>query len=217
MLKADLHIHTQYSMDCSSPPDKIIRRCEQLGINCIAVADHGTVQGALEMQKIAPFRVIVAEEILTPHGEIMGMFLRETIPSGISVPEAIRAIREQGGLVNIPHPFDTVRASAMKRKTLEEIVNDIDLIEVFNSRNILKRHSREALAFAQKHHIPGSAGSDAHGIPEIGNAVLEMPEFSGKDDFLEVLKRARVSGQRSNPMIHFNSSWEKIRKHFKKR
>ncbi|MFC1964037.1 PHP-associated domain-containing protein [Chloroflexota bacterium] len=216
MLKADFHIHTEYSMDCSSPLDKIIQRCEQLGINCIAIADHGTVEGALKMQKIAPFKVIVAEEILTPHGEIMGMFLKETIPSGLSVPETIRAIREQGGLINIPHPFDTVRPSALKRKIVEEIITEIDLIEVFNSRNILRRNAREALAFAEKHNIPKSAGSDAHSIPEIGNAYLEMPEFQGENDFLEALAQGKVSGRRTNPMIHFNSRWTKIKNSFKK-
>ena len=77
MLKADLHIHTRYSMDCQTPLEKIIERCQELGINCIAIADHGTAEGGLELQKIAPFKVIVAEEILTTHGEIMGMFLKE--------------------------------------------------------------------------------------------------------------------------------------------
>ena len=75
MLKADLHIHTEYSMDCKMPLSQVIERCQQKGINCVAIADHGTVEGALKMQAIAPFKVIVAEEILTPHGEIMGMFL----------------------------------------------------------------------------------------------------------------------------------------------
>ena len=93
LLKADLHIHTQYSMDCSMSLKKIIDRCLEIGIDCIAVADHGTIEGALEMQSIAPFKVIVAEEILTHHGEIMGMFLREWIPSGLSVPETISRIK----------------------------------------------------------------------------------------------------------------------------
>jgi len=77
MLRADLHIHTRYSMDCNTPLERIISRCLEMQINCIAVADHGTVEGALEIQQMAPFQVIVAEEILTPHGEIMGMFLKE--------------------------------------------------------------------------------------------------------------------------------------------
>ena len=96
------------------PLEKIIERCQKVGINCIALCDHGTAEGALKMREIAPFTVIVAEEILTPYGEIMGMFLEETIPSGLSVPETIARIRAQGGLVCIPHPFDTFRHSALR-------------------------------------------------------------------------------------------------------
>ena len=97
MLKADLHIHTEYSMDCNTPLEKIIGRCQELGINCIVITDHGTAEGALKMQKIAPFTVIVAEEIMTTQGEIMGMFLKETIPSGLTPGETINRIRAQGG------------------------------------------------------------------------------------------------------------------------
>ena len=95
MLKADLHIHTCYSPDSNNSLDDIIKQCLKIGINCLAVCDHGTTEGALKLQEIAPFKIIVAEEILTPHGEIMGMFLKETIPSGITPQEAIKRIREQ--------------------------------------------------------------------------------------------------------------------------
>ena len=148
LLKADLHIHTKYSMDCQTPLDKIISRCQELGINCIAIADHGTAEGGLEMQKIAPFKVIVAEEILTTEGEIMGMFLKETIPSGITPQEAIKRIREQDGLVNIPHPFETIRGSALKDKVIDEIAKDIDLMEVMNSRSPFPASSNKAREFA---------------------------------------------------------------------
>ena len=216
MLKADLHIHTEYSMDCSTPLEKIIQRCQKLGINCIAIADHGTVEGALKMQEIAPFPVIVAEEILTPHGEIMGMFLQKTIPSGLSVEQTIAEIKAQGGLVNIPHPLDTIRPSALNRKVVEEIVTEVDIIEVFNSRNILLRNAKEALAFAEKYGIVQSAGSDAHTIQEIGNAYIEIPEFSGRDDFLQALAQGSISGRRTNPLIHFNSSWERLKSNLKR-
>ena len=150
MLKADLHIHTEYSSDCNTSLEKIINRCLELGINCIAIADHGTAKGGQKMQEIAPFPVIVAEEILTPHGEIMGMFLKETIPSGLSVGQTISRIRAQGGLVNIPHPFDTFRSSALDSGIIEEIVDQIDVIEAFNSRAALPQSSTKAQIFADK-------------------------------------------------------------------
>jgi len=215
MLKADLHIHTKYSLDCNTSLEQIISRCEEIGINCIAIADHGTVEGALKIQDIAPFPVIVAEEILTHHGEIMGMFLKEGIPSGLSVEETISSIRAQGGLVCIPHPFSVFRASALDTNILEEIIEQVDIIEVFNARSILRRSSAKAQIFAQKYGITGSAGSDAHTPCEIGNGYVEMPEFNGKDDFLDALAEGKVFGHRTNPLVHINSVWARLKSNIK--
>ena len=214
MLKADLHIHTTYSMDCNTPPEKVIRRCLETGINCIAVADHGTIEGALKLQDIAPFTVIVAEEILTPYGEIMGMFLKEGIPSGLSVEQTIAHIREQDGLVCIPHPFELFRHSAFNSRVLETIVKQIDIIEAFNSRTPLLRSSAKADMFAKKYGIAKSAGSDAHTTSEIGNAYVEMPEFNDKDDFLQALEKGKICGHRTNPLTHFTSVWTRLRNRF---
>ena len=214
MLKADLHIHTEYSMDCSTPLEKIINRCLEIGINCIVVCDHGTDEGAIKLKGMAPFPVVIAEEILTPHGEIMGMFLQETIPSGLSVEQTLACIRAQGGLVCIPHPFDTFRQSALDNGVIETIADQIDIMEVFNSRAPLLRGSTKANLFAEKHGIAKGAGSDAHTVSEIGNAYVEMPEFSGRDDFLQALKKGKVVGRRTNPMIHFTSVWARLKNHF---
>ena len=215
MLKADLHIHTKYSLDCNTPLEQIISRCEEVGINCIAISDHGTIEGALKMVDLAPFPVIVAEEILTTHGEIMGMFLEEGIPNGISVEETISRIRAQGGLVNIPHPFSTLRASALSSEILEELVEQIDLVEVFNARSILRRSSARAQIFARKYDIPAGAGSDAHTRSEIGNGYVEMPEFNGKEDFLNALIQGKVFGRRTNPLTHINSIWARLKSNLK--
>jgi len=216
LLKADLHIHTEYSSDCNTPLEKIINRCLEIGINCIAISDHGTAEGALKMQEIAPFPVIVAEEILTPHGEIMGMFLKETIPSGLSVEQTISQIKTQGGLVCVPHPFDIFRQSALDAKIVEEIVDQIDVIEAFNSRAPLPQSSTKAQTFADKYGIAKSAGSDAHTIGEIGNAYIEMPEFNSRDDFLNALAKGKVVGHRTNPLIHFVSGWAKLKSSLKR-
>jgi predicted metal-dependent phosphoesterase TrpH len=212
LLKADLHIHSQYSMDCNMPLEKIIERCQKVGVNCIALCDHGTAEGALKMREIAPFKVIVAEEVLTPYGEVMGLFLEETIPSGLSVEETLARIRAQGGLVCIPHPFDTFRHSAMKGPIVEEIADQIDIVEVLNARAILGRDLKKAEAFAARHNLIRSAGSDAHIPSEIGNAYVEMPDFQGRDDFLEALKKGKIGGHRSSPFTHFVSLWARIKK-----
>jgi predicted metal-dependent phosphoesterase TrpH len=201
-------------MDCATPLEEIIARCQQLGIGCVAIADHGTIEGALKLREIAPFTVIVAEEILTPDGEIMGFFLKETIPSGISADEAVAAIKAQGGLVGIPHPFDSLRGSALDSQVLQGLVSRglVDALEVLNSRSILGRGLAMARLFAEKHCLAKTAGSDAHSPSEIGHAYLEMPQFEGRDDFLEAVARGKVCGGRSSPFVHFRSLANKLRK-----
>ena len=198
-------------MDCDTPLDKIVRRCQELRINCVAIADHGTAEGALEMQKLAPFKVIVAEEVLTTQGEIMGMFLKETIPGGLTPAETVKRIRDQGGLVNIPHPFETIRGSALKDGCIDEIAKDIDLMEVLNSRSPFPANSNKARDFAEKHGIPGGAGSDAHSVYEIGNAYVEMAEFSTPAEFLKALALGRIHGKRSGVFVHLFSTWARTK------
>ncbi|MFH0847032.1 MAG: PHP domain-containing protein [Chloroflexota bacterium] len=212
MLKADLHVHSQYSMDCDMSLETIIERAQALGINCIALADHGTVEGALKMQRMAPFPVIVAEEILTDKGEIMGMFLKETIPSGGSLEDAISSIKTQGGLVCAQHPFDTVLRFGLGEKVMEDIADRIDLVEVLNARSPLPLSSERALRFARKYNLPTSAGSDAHTPGEIGNAYIEIPEFQDSRSFLEALAKGEVGGHLTGPIIYFNSLVRMLRK-----
>lgn len=214
LLKADLHIHTKYSMDCDTPLDKIVTRCNKLGINCIAIADHGTIEGALRMQEVAPFPVIVAEEILTPVGEIMGVFLKESIPGGSSVREAIARIKEQDALVCLPHPFDTLRRLRLSEPELDELAADIDIIEAFNARSPFAWPTRKAQEFADKHGLAKCAGSDAHSTFEIGQAYVEMPEFEDKDGYLQALRAGTITGKKSSLFIHFLSIWARIKKAF---
>jgi predicted metal-dependent phosphoesterase TrpH len=205
---ADFHIHSKYSMDCSTTLEQIIKACQQKKINCIALSDHGTIEGALKIQEIAPFKVIVAEEVLTTSGEIMGMFLKEVVPSGLSMEESIARIKDQGGLVNVPHPFDKIRPSAVNGEMMDKIAGEINLVEIFNARTILQG-TQKAREFAQLHNLPGTAGSDAHDPAEIGNAWVEMPEFNGKEDFLQALSQGEVFGHKTNPL---RSIWVKIKK-----
>jgi len=207
-------MHTRYSMDCDTPLEKIVERCTKLSINCIAIADHGTIEGALRMQEIAPFTVIVAEEVLTPVGEIMGVFLKETIPSGSSVRETIDRIKEQDALVCLPHPFDTLRRLRLSEPELDELAADIDIIEVFNARSPLSQSSQKAYAFADKHSLAKCAGSDAHSPIEIGRTYVRMPEFEGKDGYLKSLRAGTITGKRSSPLVHFLSVWARMRKAF---
>jgi len=199
-------------MDCKTSLDHIIRACQSKKINCIALSDHGSIEGALKIKNIAPFFVIVAEEILTDKGEIMGMFLQEKVPSGLSMRESIRRIKEQGGLFCAQHPFDKIRSDALKKETMQEIADQIDVVEIFNSRTLLPRSSQLAREFARDHHLPCTAGSDAHSASEIGNAFVEMPEFEDKEGFLQALSQGKVHGHRANPVSRFSALWGRLKK-----
>jgi len=212
LIKADLHVHTCYSLDCLTPLEQIIERCLELGINCIAVADHNTIDGALKLKEIAPFQVIVAEEVLTPAGEIMGLFLSEEVPRGLSPDDTISRIRSQGGLVAIPHPFGRPLPRNSHALTSPEVLAKVDIIETLNARTPSSSGIARAWRLAREHGKAASAGSDAHTIGEIGRAYVEMPEFEGPDGFLIALAQGRIFGGRSNSLVHFASIWARIRK-----
>ncbi|MBC8275897.1 MAG: PHP domain-containing protein [Chloroflexi bacterium] len=212
MIKADLHIHTAYSMDCTMSLEQIIARCLEVGINCLAVADHNAIAGALKMKEMAPFPIIASEEILTLDGEIIGMFLSQEIPSKLSAEETVAQIKDQGGLVCIPHPCDRLRFSVFRNQVFEDIMSEVDIIEVFNARSLFPGSSTRAWQMAQKYGKLASAGSDAHTLSEIGNACVEMPEFNGKDEFLASLAQGKISGNKSSPTVHFANTWVRLKK-----
>jgi predicted metal-dependent phosphoesterase TrpH len=148
---------------------------------------------------------------MTPIGELMGLFLTQEIPRGLSAQETITRIKSQGGLVNIPHPFGhSFREN--KKLLSQEILSQVDLIEVFNSRIPFPSSFPKASKLASEYGLPASAGSDAHTIREIGRAHVEMPEFNGPEDFLDCLTRGKIFGQRSSSLLHFVSLWWKTRK-----
>ena len=211
MIKADLHVHSEYSPDSSSRLSDIVEHCNSTGINCLALTDHNAIEGAVKLQQIAPFSVIVGEEILTSNGEIVGLFLVELIPPYLSAEETVRRIKDQGGLVLIPHPFDRYfRPSAIERGALESIVSDVDIIEVFNSHTVIRSDSKQALKFARKHNLLGSAGSDAHLVGEIGNAYIEMPDFSDAEQFKKSLANGKLTGRMASPFHRMKSIVGKI-------
>jgi len=212
LIKTDLHIHTCYSVDCLTPLKKIIERCLELDINCIAVADHDTIAGALKLKELAPFKVIIAEEISTVAGEIMGLFLNKEIPRRLPPLETISRIRSQGGLVAIPHPFGRSLPWNTGVLTSQEILSQVDIIEIFNSRTPFSSSNTRAERLARELGKVASAGSDAHTVGEIGRAYIEMPDFDGPQSFLNSLAQGKIFGQKSSHLVHFASTWAKLRK-----
>jgi predicted metal-dependent phosphoesterase TrpH len=200
-------------MDCTMSLEQIIARCLEVGINCLAVADHNTIAGALKLKEIAPFPIIIGEEILTLGGEVIGLFLSQEIPSKLSIEETVAQIKAQDGLVCIPHPYDRLRLSVFRDQVFEDIMPEVDIIEAFNARSLSPGSSTRAWQLAQKYGKLVSAGSDAHTPSEIGNACVEMPEFNDKDEFLASLAKGKISGSKSSPTVYFASTWTRLKKH----
>ncbi|MBI4312602.1 MAG: PHP domain-containing protein [Chloroflexi bacterium] len=213
MPRADLHVHTCYSPDSLTALEALARRCRQSGLDCIAVTDHNTIQGALRLKETAPFTVITGEEIRTTGGDIIGLFLRERVPPGLTPLEAVRAVKDQGGLVSIPHPFDRVRSSVITAAALDEVLPHADMIETFNARNTNPRHDELAAALAARAGLPGIAVSDAHTAGEVGRTSMELPPHDGTPQgFLAALRAGRPQCKRSSPLVHMASAYAKARK-----
>ncbi len=194
-IAADLHMHTRWSHDCSVPVPDLLDHAEAEGLGAIAVTDHNAFGGALEAVELARHRdvvVIPGEEIKTKHqGEVIGLFLTEEIPKGMSFAETVAAIREQGGLVYVPHPFDR-RHAIPDPQTLHSHLAEIDVLEVYNARLLLETYNDEALRFARKYGLLAGAGSDAHVLQGVGTGALRMRRFDGPEEFLLSLRTAEV-------------------------
>jgi len=211
-MKIDMHVHTCHSKDATLSLETIMESCRRRGLDGVAITDHNTIAGALALKEISPFLVIVGEEIDTTRGEILGLFLKEEIPGGLTPEEAMARIREQGGLVGVSHPLDRLRRSALGQKALLEIWEELDFLEGFNSRVTLPADNLRAQTFAQTKGLPLTAGSDAHTAYEIGRAYVEMPNFNGREGFLEALKEAQIFGRLTPPWIHIVTTWIKLRR-----
>ena len=192
-------------------PQALIDNCVRKGINCIAITDHNAIEGAFVIEKLAPFKVIVGEEVKTSEGELIGLFLKELVPRDMTPEETIQAIHEQGGLVIVPHPYDIFRRSVIQEDALERIKDRVDAIEGFNCRNILSKHDRKARDLAAAAAKPMTLGTDAHSPWELGGAALEMDDFETPDELLQALPGGRIVGRRSLPMVHWISTYAKIR------
>ncbi len=195
----DLHMHTDHSPDCATPVDVLLDSAKRAGLGAIAVTDHNEVSGALEARERANgIKVIVAEEIKTDHeGEVIGLFVEEKIPRGMSLRETLDAIHAQGGLAYVPHPFDRMH-SVPDYEYLLKVVEDIDSLEVFNARVAVPAFNEEARRFADKYRIVAGAGSDSHVPQGLGTVKIRMRDFDGPEEFLESLRDADLLHKRKS-------------------
>jgi predicted metal-dependent phosphoesterase TrpH/glycosyltransferase involved in cell wall biosynthesis len=192
---ADLHMHTSWSFDCTIDPAELIDHAEAEGLGAIAVTDHNVFGGALETADLARGRdlvVIPGEEVKTDNqGEVIGLFLEREIPRGMPFADTIAAIREQGGLVYLPHPFDRMH-TVPEPATIHRHLADIDVFEVYNARLLFEAQNDEALRFARKYDLTAGAGSDAHVLQGVGTGALRMRAFRDSEEFLISLRSAEI-------------------------
>jgi predicted metal-dependent phosphoesterase TrpH len=192
---ADLHMHTTWSHDCSIEVDDLLDHAEAEGLGAIAITDHnvfGGAQDAVEKARGRRLVVIPGEEVKTAEqGEVIGLFLREEIPRGLSFSETVEAIRGQGGLVYVPHPFDRLHAIP-DPATLHRQLAEIDVLEVYNARLLFEAYNDEALRFARKYNLTAGAGSDAHVLQGVGTGAVRMRRFESPEEFLVSLRSAEV-------------------------
>ena len=192
---ADLHMHTSWSFDCAVDPAELVDHAEAEGLGAIAITDHNVFGGALETLDEARDRdlvVIPGEEIKTDtQGEVIGLFLEREIPRGMSFADTIAAIREQNGLVYLPHPFDRMHTIPVPA-TIHRHLADIDVLEVYNARLLFDAQNDEAVRFARKYDLTMGAGSDAHVLQGVGTGALRMRYFRDPEEFLISLRSAEI-------------------------
>ncbi|HEU4976220.1 MAG TPA: PHP domain-containing protein [Baekduia sp.] len=196
LIEVDLHMHTDHSNDCATPVEHLLATAREQGLGAIAVTDHNEVSGAFEAAEKAErfgVKIIIGEEVKTAsQGEVIGLFLTEKIPRGLTLEETVAEIKRQGGLVYVPHPFDRMHA-VPDYEHLLTILDDVDAIEVYNPRVAIGSFNDEAQRFAAKYRIVRGAGSDSHVAAGLGSVRIRMRDFDGAEEFLESLRHAEIS------------------------
>ncbi len=202
LIDVDLHMHTDHSSDCATPVEVLIETARDRGFGAIAVTDHNEVSGAFAAAGVAEgmddFKIIIGEEVKTAEqGEVIGLFIKEKIPRGMTMAETIAEIRRQGGLVYVPHPFDRMH-SVPDYEHLLDMVEEIDFMEVFNPRVAVTSFNEEAERFARKYNIIPAAGSDNHVAQGLGSVRVRLHDFDGPEEFLEAMRGAEITRRHKN-------------------
>lgn len=189
--KVDLHTHSIISHDGGISKKQYIRLLNERVLDYVAITDHNETGFAKAMQREIGAKIIIGEEITTLDGEIIGLFLTKTIPPGLTAKETIEEIHSDGGLVYVPHPFETLR-SGLQEDILKTIIKDVDIVEIFNARGLIRGKPAEALELATIGHIASAASSDAHCIGGIGTSFSQISKIPTRELLVALLREAKL-------------------------
>lgn len=214
-IRIDLHVHTRHSHDSAAPVSSVLLRCRDSGLGLVAVTDHNSIRGGLEARDLAGMPVIVGEEIKSRHGDIIGLFLEEPIPPRLTAIETAKRIKDQGGLVGIPHPFDRVRPTAMGPRALLEVLPWVDFLEGYNAHTLFAADNQKGADFASSQSLPVVACSDSHSALELGRTYTEVPEWlldGTPQGLMRAIGKGTCIGRRPNPLLLLSPVYAKLRK-----
>ncbi len=203
-IKAELHAHTSISPCSTLDPANLIRVAKKNGIDVLFITDHDAIGVAQKLCLSGEMRIVVGEEVSTSNGDLLGFFLKEKIPSGLTANETAKRIKDQGGVVAVPHPCDIFRKKRFNPEKLEEFLASgfCDCVEAWNARNIFSGADKKAEKLSLKHGLPFFSGSDAHTPAEVGRSATLMPDFSDGESFKKSLKNAELIKRKSPIWVH---------------
>jgi predicted metal-dependent phosphoesterase TrpH len=210
MIRIDLHTHSNGSPDGGIRINEYKKILDESVLDCIAITDHDAIDQAVMIQKQLGDRIIVGEEISTQDGEIIGLFLTQKINPGLSAKDTANEIKSQGGLVYIPHPFETVR-KGISKATLDSIADKVDIIEVHNGRAVFQNKGPQAITWARLHNRIGAASSDAHGVKGLGTTYTSIAEVPSRKTLLPLLQKARLTTKRPPLLSLFYPKLHRLR------
>jgi len=210
--RVEFHCHTLVSKDSLVRPEDLLERCRRKQIDRVVITDHNSIQAAEYAFRLDPKRVIVGEEIMTQQGEILAAFMTEEIPAGLPSVQVIDRLRQQGAFISVSHPFDQMRSGHWQLDDLLQIAPLVDAIETFNARCMLPSYNTQAEIFAKNHNLPGTAGSDAHALIELGTANLLLEPFETADELRSGIGQAEFRTRLSPGWVHFYSRYAVWRK-----
>jgi len=210
-LRIDFHCHSNFSRDSLTKPEMLVKMCLRKGLERIVVTDHNTIDGALEAHRLDPIHIIIGEEIMTTHGEILAVYVKESIPTGLPPLKTIQMLRDQGAFISISHPFDQMRKGSWSMKDILSILPYVDAIEGFNARIMTHDANKKALSFAKEHDLAITAGSDAHAAFELGAASIWMDPYKDVEELKINIKNGILTSKRSPWWVHLISSYAKYR------